>query len=297
MTRINGFTYDRLAVNGTEIHVCHAGTGPAILCLHGYPQTHYMWHKIAPLLAADYTVVLPDLRGYGDSGKPDTDAEHSPYSKRVMAQDLAQIMARLGHQHYAVIGHDRGGRVAHRLARDYREHVAALAVLDIAPTLDMYEATDMRFAMSYYHWFFLTQPAPLPEQLIGADAEFYLEKKLGHWGKTPEAHTPEAVAEYKRCFCQPATIHASCEDYRAAASIDLDHDREDRDQMLDIPVLALWGERGFVGKKFDVLSIWRAYAHNVSGHGVPGGHFLPEEAPEETLAALQAFLAQTLAAK
>jgi len=294
MSRIDGFTYDRLAVNGTEIQLCHAGSGPAILCLHGYPQTHYMWHKIAPLLAADYSVVLADLRGYGDSGKPETDAAHSPYSKREMATDMAQIMSALGHQHYAVIGHDRGGRVAHRLARDYRNNVSALAVLDIAPTLDMYEATDMRFAMSYYHWFFLTQPAPLPEQLIGANAEFYLERKLGHWGRTANAHTPEAVAEYKRCFRQPATIHASCEDYRAAATIDLEHDRADRDSMLDIPVLALWGEKGFVGSRFDVLAIWRSYAHNVTGHSVSGGHFLPEEAPEETLAALQAFLGSAL---
>jgi len=295
MTRIDGFTYDRLAVGGTEIHVCHAGAGPAILCLHGYPQTHYMWHKIAPLLAADYSVVLADLRGYGDSDKPETDATHSPYSKRAMAADMAELMACLGHQHYGVIGHDRGGRVAHRLARDYREHVAALAVLDIAPTLDMYEASDMRFAMSYYHWFFLTQPAPLPEQLIGANAAFYLDKMLGHWGKTPDAHTPAAVAEYKRCFSQPQTIHATCEDYRAAASIDLEHDRADKNQMLDIPVLALWGEKGFVGKKFDVLAIWRKYAYDVSGHSVSGGHFLPEEAPEETLSALQHFLATALA--
>ncbi len=293
MNRIDGFTYRHIQANGTLIQCCFAGTGPAILCLHGYPQTHYMWHKIAPLLAADFTVVLADLRGYGDSGKPQTDAHHSPYSKREMAADMAAVMSALGHQHFGVIGHDRGGRVAHRLARDYRDRISALAVLDIAPTLDMYEATDMQFAMSYYHWFFLTQPAPLPEQLIGANAAFFLEKKLGHWGKTKGAHTPEALAEYTRCFCQPETIHASCEDYRAAATIDLAHDRADRDQMLDMPVLALWGAQGFVGKKFDVLEIWGRYAHTVSGHSVSGGHFLPEEAPDQTYSALRDFLVST----
>lgn len=275
---------------GCDIAFRRCGNGPAILCLHGYPQTHFMWHKIAPALAEDFTVILPDLRGYGDSGKPETDAQHSPYSKCVMAADMAALMAYCGCEHYDVIGHDRGGRVAHRLARDYRSAVTSLSVLDIAPTLDMYEATDQKFATAYYHWFFLIQPNPLPERLIGANAEFYLRAKLGHWGKNPDAHTSEAVAEYLRCFCNPDTIHSTCEDYRAAASIDLLHDRADKEDKLTIPLLALWGEQGFVGNAFDVLTIWRQYAHDVSGHAVSGGHFLAEEAPQETTAALLSFL-------
>lgn len=279
-----------IQLSQTDIAFRKMGSGPGVLCLHGYPQTHYMWHKIAPQLSQHFTLIMPDLRGYGDSGKPDTDSTHSPYSKRAMAADLAELMQKLGHTQYAVIGHDRGGRVAHRLARDHRDAVSHLAVLDIAPTLDMYEATDMRFATAYYHWFFLIQPAPLPEQLIGADPEFYLRKKLSHWGKNPAAHTPEAVAEYIRCFSNPATIHASCEDYRAAASIDLEHDRLDRTDRLDCPVLCLWGKQGFVGSRFDMLNIWQLYAREVTGHAVSGGHFLPEEAPEETAAALMEFL-------
>jgi len=259
-----------------------AGSGPALLLLHGYPQTMYMWHQIVSRLAQDYTVVLADLRGYGDSGKPQTDDQHSPYAKREMAADMAALMRHLGHEKFAVMGHDRGGRVAHRLARDYEDRLTGLAVLDIAPTLSMYEHTDMRFAKAYYHWFFLIQPAPLPETLIGADPEFYLRRKIGSWGASGNVHTPRALQEYLRCF-QNDTIHASCEDYRAAATIDLDHDRADADKKLSIPVLALSGAASFVGKTIDIEAAWQAVCENLTIGQVPGGHFLAEESPDELL--------------
>ena len=266
-----------------------AGEGPPLLLLHGFPQTNFMWHKIAPALAADFTVIAADLRGYGDSSKPPTDPDHSPYSKRAMAADMVALMASLGHASFAVAGHDRGGRVAHRMARDHPDVVTRLAVLDIAPTASMYGQTDMRFATAYYHWFFLIQPAPLPEKMIGADPEFYLRTKGAHWGRTEGAFTEAAFADYLRCFRQPETIHAMCEDYRAAATIDLQHDAADAGKKLVMPVLALWGASGFVGSAYDVLAEWRAVAQDVRGHAVPGGHYLPEEAPQETLAALQDF--------
>lgn len=266
-----------------------AGNGPPLLLLHGFPQTNFMWHKIAPALAADFTVIAADLRGYGDSSKPPTDPDHSPYSKRAMAADMVALMASLGHASFAVAGHDRGGRVAHRMARDHPDVVTRLAVLDIAPTASMYGQTDMRFATAYYHWFFLIQPAPLPEKMIGADPEFYLRTKGAHWGRTEGAFTEAAFADYLRCFRQPETIHAMCEDYRAAATIDLQHDAADAGKKLVMPVLALWGASGFVGSAYDVLAEWRAVAQDVRGHAVPGGHYLPEEAPQETLAALQGF--------
>ena len=290
MTYIEDFSSAIHHVNGIDIACRQAGSGPALLLLHGFPQTNYMWHKIAPTLARHFTVVAADLRGYGDSEKPPTDAAHTPYSKRAMGDDMVALMSALGHDSFAVAGHDRGGRVAHRMARDHADVVSRLAVLDIAPTASMYQQTDMRFATAYYHWFFLIQPAPLPERMIGADPEFYLRTKGAHWGRTEGAFTPPAFADYLRCFSNPDTIHAMCEDYRAAATIDLQHDAEDADTKLAMPVLALWGADGFVGSTYDVLAEWRACAHTVTGHAVPGGHYLPEEAPEETLAALLAFL-------
>ena len=280
------FTSTRITHDGVGIHLRSAGTGPALLLLHGYPQTGYMWHRIAPRLAARFTVVVADLRGYGDSDKPATDAAHAPYSKRAMAADMMAVMRALGHERFAVAGHDRGGRVAHRLARDYPAAVTHLAVLDIAPTAAMYAASDRVFATAYYHWFFLIQPAPFPETLIGHDPDFFLKHKIGHWGRTEGAITDAAYAEYLRCFSNPATIHASCEDYRAAAGIDLEHDAEDADKMLEMPVLALWGDIGFVGTHYDVPGEWRKTAGNVRGHAIPGGHFLAEESPSQTLAAL-----------
>ena len=272
-----------------NIAVCTKGDGPPLLLLHGYPQTGYIWHKIAPQLARDFTVIIADLRGYGDSDKPPTSADHAVYSKRAMATDMISVMAALGHQRFFVAGHDRGGRVAHRLARDYPEAVEKLAVLDIAPTITMYDTTDMQFATSYYHWFFLIQPSPFPETLIGHDPKFFLESKMRHWGKDRSAITDEAFNDYLRCFSNPDTIHASCEDYRASASIDLEHDAADANLKLTMPLLALWGANGMVGNKYDVLAAWCDVAENVFGFAVPGGHYLPEEAPDETYRALLNF--------
>ena len=275
-----------------NIAVCTKGDGPALLLLHGYPQTGYMWHKIAPLLAKDFTVIVADLRGYGDSDKPQTSADHAIYSKRAMASDMVAVMAALGHQQFFVAGHDRGGRVAHRLARDYPQAVERLAVLDIAPTAMMYDTTDMQFATNYYHWFFLIQPAPFPETLIGHDPKFFLESKMRHWGKDRSAITEDAFDDYLRCFSNPDTIHASCEDYRASASIDLEHDAADAGQKLDIPLLVLWGANAMVGNKYDMLAAWREVAVDVSGFSVPGGHYLPEESPDETYQALLNFFSK-----
>ena len=272
-----------------NIAVCTKGDGPPLLLLHGYPQTGYIWHKIAPPLTKDFTVVVADLRGYGDSDKPPTSADHAVYSKRAMAADMIAVMAALGHQQFFVAGHDRGGRVAHRLARDYPQAVERLAVLDIAPTAMMYDTTDMQFATNYYHWFFLIQPAPFPETLIGHDPKFFLESKMRHWGKDRSAITEDAFDDYLRCFSNPDTIHASCEDYRASASIDLEHDAADAGQKLDIPLLVLWGATAMVGNKYDMLAAWREVAVDVSGFSVPGGHYLPEESPDETYHALLNF--------
>ena len=293
MPNLDQFETGRFRSEGTEIAYHTGGTGPALLLLHGYPQTKFMWHLVADRLAEQFTLVMADLRGYGDSGKPQTDAEHSPYSKRAMAADMAQLMTALGHQTFAVMGHDRGGRVAHRLARDYAERVTRLAVLDIAPTANMYQTTDMKFAMAYYHWFFLIQPYPLPETLIGADPEFYLRQKIGSWGKSGDVHTDEAMADYLRCFSNPATIHASCEDYRAAASIDLIHDEADKGRKLDIPLFAISGAASFVSARYDLVTEWQTSFTDVSAAQVPGGHFLPEESPDELLELVIPFFAQT----
>jgi haloacetate dehalogenase len=284
-----GFALKRVAVAAGEVNLAMGGNGPPLLLLHGYPQTHAMWHKVAPALARSFTLVCPDLRGYGDSMKPASDATHGPYSKRAMAKDQAETMAALGFARFAVAGHDRGGRVAHRLALDHPHRVSRIAVLDICPTHAMYASTDKEFATAYYHWFFLIQKEPLPERLIGADPAFYLESKLGHWGRDPGAFTQEAKAEYIRCFRDPATIHATCEDYRAAAEIDLIHDEQDLGRKLAMPLLALWGGKGLVGRRYDVLAEWRKRAADVRGRALPCGHFLPEEAPRETAQALLEF--------
>ncbi|MDG2406650.1 MAG: alpha/beta hydrolase [Paracoccaceae bacterium] len=286
----NNFESRRIKTQKTEINLKIGGRGPALLLLHGYPQTHIMWHKIAPELAHRFTVVATDLRGYGDSGKPPTDAKHEPYSKVQMAKDQAEVMTELGFEDFFVVGHDRGGRVAHRLARDYFQRVKKVAVLDIAPTTKMYSSTDKKFATAYYHWFFLIQPFDFPERLIGADPRYYLEKKIKAWGRANGAITRDAFDEYLRCFSDPQTIHATCEDYRAAASIDLVHDTVNTGSKLETPLLALWGKDGFVGQTYDVIETWREVALDVSGGSVPGGHYLPEEAPAETLKKLQNFL-------
>ncbi len=293
-----GFTDDRIALpSGLALRVRTAGAGPPLLLLHGYPQTHACWHLVAPrLVEAGFHVVLADLRGYGDSDRPDSDAEHTPYSKRAMARDQAALMAELGHAGYGVAGHDRGGRVGHRLARDFPDRVAALAVLDICPTEHMYAATDRAFATGYEHWFFLIQPAPLPERLIGADPDFYLDAKLAAWSGDGAVFDPEAVAKYRRAFAAPGAVHATCEDYRASAGIDLEHDAADAGRRLPMPLLALWGAEGLLDRSYDVLGVWRGYAEEVEGRALASGHFLPEEAPEETSVALADFFARHLTA-
>jgi haloacetate dehalogenase len=287
------FELCRIGTSGAAINLRHAGTGPAVLLLHGYPQTHAMWHRVAPALADDYHVVCADLRGYGDSDKPASGSDHAAYSKRAMAADMVEVMAALGHDSFAVVGHDRGGRVAHRMALDHPAVVTHVAVLDIAPTLYMYEHTDMQFATGYYHWFFLIQPNGLPEKLIGADPDYFLGSKLAHWSAAEAVFAPDALTEYLRCFRDPATIHASCEDYRAAAGIDLEHDRADLGDRVSAPMLALWGARGFVSRLYDVLATWQERALSVDGRALDCGHFLPEEAPAATIAELRSFLGAT----
>ena len=287
----HGFQPFRIQTQGATINGVHGGAGPPLLLLHGYPQTHLMWRAVASQLADEFTIVAADLRGYGDSSKPPGGDDHAAYSKRAMAQDMVEVMQTLGFPRFMVAGHDRGARVVHRLCRDHPHAVIRAAVLDIAPTHYMYATTDRVFAEAYYHWFFLIQPYDLPERLIGADPEYYLRKKLAHWGRTSSAFEPEVIAEYVRCFSNPETIHATCEDYRAAASIDLQHDEADQHTLITCPLLVLWGAQGFVGRHYDLLTVWRQYAVDVRGHAVPGGHFLPEEAPDETYAALRAFFA------
>ena len=293
-----GFEKVDVEVAGQRVHARVGGRAdaPALLLLHGFPQTHVLWHRVVRRLAGEFRLVLPDLRGYGDSGKPAGGGDHADYSKRAMAGDVAGLMRVLGHSRYGVAGHDRGGRVAHRLAMDHPEAVSRLCVLDIAPTLDMYGATDMAFARAYYHWFHLIQPAPLPETMIGGCAREYLHAKLGGWGSGGLAHIePQALTEYERCFCTPEAIHGACEDYRAAAGIDLDHDRASREagQRIACDLLVLWGERGVVQRMFQPLALWQAQcAGTVSGHALPCGHFLPEECPEDTAAALQGFFSR-----
>jgi haloacetate dehalogenase len=292
----HGFEEQRLSAGAVKLRVRTGGRpqGPPLLLLHGFPQTHVMWHRVARHLAPHFQLVLPDLRGYGDSDKPAGGPDHAAYSKRAMAADLAALMAQLGHARYAVCGHDRGGRVAHRLALDHPQAVSRLCLLDIAPTLDMYGATDMDFARAYYHWFHLIQPAPLPERMIGGCARDYLHAKLGGWGSAGLSHLePQALADYERCFCTPEAIHAACEDYRAAAGIDLAHDRASRaaGQRIDCELLVLWGERGVVQRLFDPLALWQAQCNApVQGRALPCGHFIPEEQPEETARALLRFL-------
>jgi haloacetate dehalogenase len=279
-----GFATRRIRTSDAEIQLETGGSGPPLLLLHGYPQTHAMWHKVAPALARDYTVVCADLRGYGDSSKPPTDDTHSPYSKRAMAADMVEAMRELGFARFRLAAHDRGARVAHRLAADHPDAVERLAVLDVSPTRTMFAQTNQEFATLYYHWFFLIQPYPLPERLIGGDPAFYLRRKTGAWGTSSAIFDPRAFAEYERCYTREM-IHASCEDYRAAATIDLVHDDADIEagRKLACPLLALWGEKGVVHRCFKPLEDWRAVARDVRGRTLPTGHFIAEEAPEQVL--------------
>ncbi len=281
-----GFTTQKIALGAVTLNTCMGGSGPPLLLLHGYPQTHVMWHKVVPTLAQHFTVICPDLRGYGDSDCPPSDSQHLAYSKRTTAQDLIDLMTHLGFSRFIAAGHDRGGRVLHRLLLDHPQSVARAAVLDIVPTRYIFETINQQMATVYEHWFFLIQPDNLPETLIGQDPNYYLTTKLNRWSADPTAFSPEAMAEYLRCFRQTAVIHGTCEDYRAAASIDLVHDEADLDQKIGCPLLVLWGAKGAMEKNYDVLSVWRDSASDVQGEALPCGHFVPEEAPEECVRSL-----------
>ena len=283
-----GFRTETVDVDGVEILARVAGSGPPLLLLHGSPQTLLMWHLVAPKLAEEFTVVATDLRGYGDSSKPQSAPDHGPYSKRAMAEDQVSVMKHFGFDRFALCGHDRGGRVGYRMALDHPKVVTKLAVLDIIPTWEAFSRADMAFGLGYWHWFFLAQPYDLPERLLAAEPE----KALFRGGS--EAIAPEAMEEYVRCLREPETIHATCEDYRAAATIDFAHDAEDREagRRIACPLLALWGSRGFLEGHYDVLEVWRGWAADVRGRAIDSGHYIPEEAPEETLAEVRAFFGE-----
>jgi haloacetate dehalogenase len=283
-----GFKIQRIEAGEATLRVRHGGSGPPLLLLHGHPQTHVMWHLIAPRLAREFTVVAMDLRGYGESSKPKTTADHEPYSKRAMGRDCLALMERLGFTRFDLAGHDRGGRVAYRLALDHPERIGKLAVLDILPTAEHFRRTDMNFALAYWHWFFLAQPSPLPEKLIGADPDWF----FGHRPGRRSVFAPEAEEDYLRCYRNPDTIHAACEDYRAAATYDFALDEADRGRKkIAAPLLVLWSARGLL-PAYDVLAIWRDWADDVRGSAVESGHFMAEEAPEATYAALRSFFAR-----
>ena len=308
MTWFDGFESRRFAVNGVSIQARFSRTvpgdakRPALLLLHGFPQSHVMWHRVAQQLQAHYFLVMPDLRGYGDSSKAPGLPDHSNYSKRAMAQDMIGVLDALGVSDFFMCGHDRGGRVAHRLALDHAARVNKLCLIDIAPTLDMYDGTMltgpyMDFARAYYHWFHMLQPTPLPEIMMGSldsqTARAYLHAKLGGWGSAGLGYIePPALAEYERCFCTPEALHTACEDYRASAGIDLQHDREGRAHLnkLRCDTLVLWGAKGVVNRLFKPLELWQAQCSGVvTGQTMTTGHFIPEEQPGEVATALQSF--------
>ena len=287
-----GFQTAQRQVNGVHIAYRIGGSGPGLLLIHGHPQTHVIWHKVAEQLAEHFTVVAADLRGYGDSEKPAAVADHSNYSKREMARDSLALMHSLGFEQFSVLAHDRGARVAHRLALDHPQAVTRLVMLDIAPTLAMYAQTDEAFARAYWHWFFLIRPAPLPERLIEADPEQYLLSVMGSRSAGLQPFTAPALAEYVRCIQLPGTARGICEDYRASASIDLEHDREDIDagRQLNLPVLVLWGAQGTVGRCFDPLAEWQKVATDVRGQALPCGHYIGAEVPQLLLEHVLPFL-------
>ena len=289
---LEGFDVQRVRLAELTINYASAGAGPPVLLLHGHPQTHVAWRKVAPrLVAAGYRVIAPDLRGYGDSDKPESDPSHLPYSKRVMAADQIALMKHLGHPMFSVVGHDRGGRVAHRLALDFPDAVDRVAVLDIAPTLTMYAKTDQEFATRYFWWFFLIQPDGLPEKMIASDPEYFLRRHIGGQVKIAGSVDETVIAEYLRTYKDPETLHAICEDYRAAASIDLVHDRDDETSRITAPLMAIWGELSVVGQLYDVKATWQEKAKTVTGVALPCGHAIPEEAPADLTAHILKFLA------
>lgn len=282
----DGFEAHRFTTSGCEIHGVVGGEGPPLLLVHGYPQTHVMWHKVAPRLAERFTVVAPDLRGYGASGKPEAGDGYLGYSKRVMAQDLVEVMGSLGHEQFAVVGHDRGARVSYRMALDSPERVSKLVTLDIVPTLETFEMASGPGARSLWHWYFLSQPPPLPDRMVMAERKLYLEKMLRSWAGSVDAITPEAFDAYLEAWTDD-TIRATCDDYRAGARIDCELDAADRDagRRITSPMLALWGGLGR-----DLLPIWSRWADDVAGKALDCGHFIAEEAPDELLASIVPFL-------
>jgi haloacetate dehalogenase len=288
-----GFTIENLGISAGVIRLRRGGSGPPLLLLHGNPQSHLMWHRVAPTLAEGFTVICPDLRGYGSSFKPPATSNHAPYAKRAMAADMVEVMRHFGHEQFYVVGHDRGGRVAHRLALDHPERVTRLAVLDIIPTIEHFERTDMAFALGYYHWFWFAQPHPFPEVLINAAPEAWFAAHTSREPKPPGFFHPDALADYLDAARRPDTIVGMCEDYRAAASIDLEHDRASRDAGIKVqcPMLVLWGAQGKISQWYRPLEIWRGYcAAEVRGGAVDSGHYLAEERPAEVLRHLESFL-------
>jgi haloacetate dehalogenase len=290
-----GFTLEQVAVSGGPLRLRRGGKGPPLLLLHGNPQTHAMWHKVAPRLAERYSLVLPDLRGYGGSFKPPATPDHAPYAKREMAKDLVELMAHFGHEKFLVAAHDRGARVAHRLAIDHPARVQKLAVMDIIPTLEHFERADMRMALGYYHWFWFAQPHPFPENVICAAPDAWWRAHTSREPKPPDFFDREALADYLKAVHSPEMIRGMCEDYRAAATIDLEHDRASRaaGEKVRCPMLVLWGKKAKIEAWYDALAVWRQYcAAEVRGGPVDSGHYLAEEAPGEVLEQLTAFFAK-----
>jgi len=283
------FDLKSIEVNGVNINYRIGGKGYPLLLLHGYPQSHILWREMAPLFAKNYTVICSDLRGYGDSDKPKSDKKHLAYSKKTMGLDQNELMKKLGFNEYFLVGHDRGGRVAHRMAIDFKKNIKKVSVLDIVPTSHVFKNTNAILAKRYYHWFFLIQSYPHPETMIGNDPEYYIRSKLQMWGANNKYLTEEIIKEYIRCF-SPEAIHASCEDYRAGASIDLVDHEEDFDKKISCPLQVLWGSKAFVEELYDPIKVWKEWANNVEGHSINCGHFLPEEKPLETYEAIINFL-------
>lgn len=294
MHMFQGFTEEMIPGDGADIFVRRAGPAgaPAVLLVHGYPQTSAMWHLMAPELAKTYQVICPDLRGYGRSSKPPSDAAHSPYSKRAMANDITAVMSALGHQRFHVGAHDRGARVCHRLGLDHADRVTSMVLLDIAPTREMYANTSQAFATAYWHWFFLIQNHPIPETIIGENPENYWKLKCFNQTNGKNPFSDAALAEYLAAFRDPATIHATCEDYRAAATIDLRHDDDDAGQKLAMPVMAIWAKNGVIGRCFDAAALWSDRAQTVTCAEVDATHYMAEEIPDELLTHMSAFFAR-----
>lgn len=285
----NGFKHVEVDTGEVIIHTWIGGNGEeAVLLLHGHPESHLMWHKVAPELAKDYTVVIPDMRGYGESSKPKGTSDHATYSKRVMANDQVTVMQQLGFERFHIAGHDRGGRVCHRMMADHPDKVKSAVLLDIIPTIDVYDRTDQMIATKYWHWFFYIQPEPFPENFLGSQPEYFIRsnilKKTIPGSLASDTFPEDIVQEYIRYYADPATVHAIAEDYRASATIDWEHDMADRDQKLTVPVMCVWGSDGNICQIWDVVEIWKRRALDVTGYGVPGcGHFVPEEKPEITV--------------